>query len=248
MSTKRRGFWQRRIERSTPFPFDRGGGRRPSGILGRNERFGRQECHPTADASLGLSAGRSASQGNDDSQRWVPTTSMTTSRILTATAHWATVPSTFDCDGASGDQPVGLVTKGTSTHRHPRTERTVRWARIPPPRRRTFLLASRPDKIPRGGVYCYGDVEIPGDGASGDCTLGPSAGRHVSTQASPGATPGSVDGRDAPSTIAMDVGPAADGHRRQRTTLALLMRVCLTPTAPQQDNRPAFTSSSREEY
>ena len=25
MSTKRRGFWQRRIERSTPFPFDRGG-------------------------------------------------------------------------------------------------------------------------------------------------------------------------------------------------------------------------------
>ena len=151
-----------------------------------------------------------------------------------ATAHWATVPLTFDCEWidpqASPDGTNGSVGENT------------------PPRRRTFLLASRPDKIPRGRVYCDVDVEILGDGASGDCTLGPSAGRHVSTQASPGATPGSVDGRDAPSTIAMDVGPAADGHRRQMTTLALLMRVCLTPTAPQQDNRPAFTSSSREEY
>ena len=57
-----------------------------------------------------------------------------------------------------------------------------------------------------------GDVADPGDGASGDSTLGHSAGENVGPPASPGGTNGSADGRDAPSTISMNVGPAANGH------------------------------------
>ena len=76
-------------------------------------------------------------KGTTTSRGWVPTTSMETSRILMATAHWATVPLTFDCEWidpqASPDGTNGSVGENT------------------PPRRRTFLLASRPDKIPRGG-------------------------------------------------------------------------------------------------
>ena len=56
-----------------------------------------------------------------------------------------------------------------------------------------------------------GDVADPGD-ASGDSTLGHSAGENVGPPASPGGTNGSADGRDAPSTISMNVGPAANGH------------------------------------
>ncbi len=52
-----------------------------------------------------------------------------------------------------------------------------------------------------------GDVADPGDGASGDSTLGHSAGENVGPPASPGGTNGSADGRDAPLTIAMNVGP-----------------------------------------
>ncbi len=41
---------------TNPVSYDREGSR-PSGILGRNERFGWQECHlETVDASLGLSS------------------------------------------------------------------------------------------------------------------------------------------------------------------------------------------------
>ena len=57
-----------------------------------------------------------------------------------------------------------------------------------------------------------GDVADPGDGASGDSTLGHSAGENVGPPASPGGTNGSADGRDAPSTISMNVGPAANRH------------------------------------
>ena len=48
--------------------------------------------------------------------------------------------------------------------------------------------------------------------ASGDSTLGLSAGENVGPLASPGGTNHSADGRDAPSTIAMNVGPVANGH------------------------------------
>jgi hypothetical protein len=88
-----------------------------------------------------------------------------------ATAHRATIPSTFDCDRASVDRPIGVLTWGKSAHRHPQTERTARLARMPPlggehfswPLGRTETLQ---------GVYVDGNVKDPGDGASGDRTLG----------------------------------------------------------------------------
>ena len=68
----------------------------------------------------------------------------------------------------------------------------------------------------------------------------------VSPQASPGGMSGSAD-RQMPlrrsrwmlAQLLMDTG-------RQKTTLALLMQACPTPTAPQQDNQTAFTFASRE--
>ena len=57
-----------------------------------------------------------------------------------------------------------------------------------------------------------GDVADPGDGAPGDYTLGLSTGGNVGPPPSPDGTNGPADWNDAPSTTAVDVGQAADGH------------------------------------
>ena len=57
-----------------------------------------------------------------------------------------------------------------------------------------------------------GNVADPDDSALGDYTLGLSTRGNVSPMASPDGTNDSADRNDAPSTIAVDVGQAADGH------------------------------------
>ena len=114
-------------------------------------------------------------------------------------------------------------------------ERMVWLARMPPPRRRTFLLASRPDGAPRRGSMSTATSRILATAHLATALLAfrpeetsahrhPPAERTISAEgrdapstiagppASPGGMTGSADGRHAPSTIAMDVGPVADGH------------------------------------
>ena len=80
---------RRGIGRLTHWPFDRGN-------ISKN-------ATSTTDASLGLSAGRSSLQGNDDVSEGGPNDVDGNVADTDDTAHWATVPSTFDCDGASDD-------------------------------------------------------------------------------------------------------------------------------------------------
>ena len=173
--------------------------------------------------SLGLSAGRSSSHKRRHLGMGVPTTSMATLRILLATAHLATVSSTFDCDRASGDRPTGLLTWGNvGPQASPDGTNGSAGKNAPPFGGEHFSWPLGRTETSQG-VYVDGDVEDPGDGASGDRTLGPLARVNVNPQASsPGGMSGSADGRDALSTIAMDVGP-----RRTRDD---------RPTSPQQDD------------
>jgi hypothetical protein len=130
--------------------------------------------------------------------------SMATSRILWAMAHWATNSLTFD---RGERQPTGILR---------RNERFgLRRCPLGGGRLSAGLstLQGDDDVAGMGPEDVDGDVTDPGDGASGDSTLGHSAGENVGPPASPGGTNGLADGRDAPSTIAMNVGPAPGGQR-----------------------------------
>jgi hypothetical protein len=121
-------------------------------------------------------------------------------------AHRATDPLAFD----RGNVRTGI----------PRWNEWFGWRECPLGNGRVFwpvgqmeLLAG--DRRRLGG--CAPTIQRQCRGSAGNRTLGPSARGNVRPQASPGKTNGLADKRDAPSTIARDVGPAANGHDTRRT-------------------------------
>ena len=120
-------------------------------------------------------------------------------------------PVDVDGDGASGDRPLGLLTGGN----------------VGPQASPDGTNGSAGENAPLGGErfsWPLGQTEHLAGGLCRRRRRGswrrrigrphsrPFGRRKRQPTGIPGGTTGSADGRDAPSTIAMDVGPAADGH------------------------------------
>ena len=148
------------------------------------------------DAPLGLSARRSTSQGVDNTSGVSPDNVDSAWRIGR--------PTPWPLTGGNVGTGIPVRNEWFGWQEYPLGD-----GRFSRPLGQTKHLAEGRQRLRSGPD---GDVVDPCDGISGDRTLCPSAGGSAVPHASPGRTDGSADGCDAPLTVAMDVGPVADGH------------------------------------
>ena len=181
--------------------------RRPTGIHGERNGSVDGNAPSAADASLGLSAGWSTSQRDEDVSGMGPND----------------VDGDVEDpdDGASADRTLGLLTGGNvGPQPSPGGTNGSVNGNAPSAADASLGLSAGLSTLQGDNNFSAmgpddvdGDIADPfGVGAMGDRTLGLSTGENVGPQASPGGTNGSAEGCDAPLTIAVDVGPAADGH------------------------------------